>query len=246
MTKKPNDQSGSGAAPVNRANKSESPLRSLKRKAKHLFRRARSTADVFTRIYSGNRWSGQESVSGPGSDTAETRVLLQKLPPLLREIQVRSILDAPCGDLFWMRDLDLDGIQYTGIDIVSDLIEENQKRFASSEYQFLCADLICDPLPRVDLILCRDCLVHLSYEDAFAALRNMQASQSTWLLATTFTGQDMNRDIVTGGWRTLNLQRQPFDFPGPSALLDEECPHQDGAYRDKMLGLWRLSELELN
>lgn len=241
MTKKPNDRSVSGDTRVMR----EAPLRALKRRAKHFFRKTRSTADVFARIHAGNRWRGQDSVSGSGSDPAETRALLQKLPLLLREIKVRSILDAPCGDLFWMRDLDLDGIQYTGIDIVPDLIAENQKRFASSEYLFLCADLICDPLPRVDLILCRDCLVHLSFENALAALRNMQASQSTWLLATTFTGQDTNRDIATGEWRTLNLEVQPFDFPCPSALLDEECPHQDGAYRDKMLGLWRLSDLEI-
>jgi hypothetical protein len=98
---------------------------------------------------------------------------------------------------------------------------------------------------RADLILCRDCLVHLSYEDALAALGNMRASQSTWLLTTTFTGQDMNWDIVTGEWRTINLERPPFDFPVPIALLDEECPHENGAYRDKMLGLWRLSDLEI-
>lgn len=245
MTKAPNDESVTGDALVHCAIKREAPLVSLTRQAKRFFRKRWSTADVFTRIYAGNRWSGQESVSGRGSDSSQTQALSRKLPPLLREIKVRSILDAPCGDLFWMRDLDLDGIKYTGIDIVSDLIEENQKRFASSEYRFLCANLICDSLPRADLILCRDCLVHLSYEDALAALRNMQASQSTWLLTTTFTGQDMNWDIVTGEWRTINLERQPFDFPGPVALLDEECPHENGAYRDKMLGLWRLSDLEI-
>ena len=245
MTKAPNDRPVAGDAPANRVSNREAPLVSWTRQVKRFFRKGWSTADVFTRIYAGNRWSGQESVSGRGSDSSQTQALSRKLPPLLREIKVRSILDAPCGDLFWMRDLDLDGIKYTGIDIVSDLIEENQERFAASDYRFLCSNLICDPLPRVDLILCRDCLVHLSYEDALAALRNMQASQSTWLLTTTFTGQDMNWDIVTGEWRTINLERQPFDFPSPITLLDEECPHENDAYRDKMLGLWRLSDLQI-
>lgn len=245
MTNKPNDQSVTGDAPANRVSNRKVPLVSLARQVKRFFRKGWSTAYVFNRIYTGNRWRAKESVSGPGSDSSQTQALSRKLPLLLGEIKVRSILDAPCGDLFWIRDLDLDGIKYTGIDIVSDLIEENQKRFAASEYRFLCSNLICDPLPRADLILCRDCLVHLSYEDALAALRNMRASQSTWLLTTTFTGQDMNWDIVTGEWRTLNLERQPFDFPVPIALLDEECPHENGAHRDKMLGLWRLSDLEI-
>jgi 2-polyprenyl-3-methyl-5-hydroxy-6-metoxy-1,4-benzoquinol methylase len=147
MTNKPNDQSVTDDAPVNRVSNRKVPLVSLARRVKRFFRKGWSTAYVFNRIYTGNRWRGKESVSGPGSDSSQTQALSRKLPLLLREIKVRSILDAPCGDLFWMRDLDLDGLKYTGIDIVSELIEENQKRFAASEYRFLCSNLICDPLP---------------------------------------------------------------------------------------------------
>lgn len=141
--------------------------------------------------------------------------------------------------------MDLGGIRYTGIDIVADLIEENSRRYLSEQRNFVRADIIRDPMPGSDLILCRDCLVHLSFDDALAALRNMQASGSTWLLTTTFIDQESNRDIVTGEWRMLNLSRPPFGFPEPSEIIDEECPHHEGKFADKMLGLWRLSELDL-
>ena len=229
---------------MSRDTERESTFRSLRRQVKRFFRKSKSTAEVFTRLHDGNRWRGKDSVSGPGSDTDQTRALLQKLPPLFRKYEVRSMLDAPCGDLFWMRDMDLEGIRYTGIDIVPALIEENRKRYASAGFEFQCADLIRDQLPQSDLILCRDCLVHLAYDDVAAAIKNMQLSQCTWLLTTTFIDRQENRDIQTGEWRAINLQRPPFNFPEPVALLDEECPHEDGAYRDKMLGLWRLSDLQ--
>jgi len=229
---------------VSRDIRQESTFRSLKRQVKRLFRKKRSTVDVFTHLHDGNRWHGVDSVSGPGSDAEETRTLLQKLPSLLRKYEVRSLLDAPCGDLFWISNMDLEGIQYTGIDIVPALIEENRRRYASTQFEFQCADLMRDQLPSADLILCRDCLVHFSYDDVAVAIKNMQSSRSKWLLTTTFIDQEENRDIATGEWRAINLQRPPFSFPEPLELLDEECPHEDGAYRDKMLGLWRLSDLQ--
>ena len=99
------------------------------------------------------------------------------------------------------------------------------------------------PLPRADVILSRDGLVHLSLADCLAALRNFKHSQSGWLLATTFIHFPANSDIATGGWRQLNLQKPPFDFPPPHRLIDEKCLHSGGIYADKRLGLWELKTL---
>jgi 2-polyprenyl-3-methyl-5-hydroxy-6-metoxy-1,4-benzoquinol methylase len=56
-------------------------------------------------------------------------------------------------------------VDYTGIDIVPSLIEVNRERVARGELsgRFLVADITRDVLPRADVILCRDCLVHLSF-----------------------------------------------------------------------------------
>jgi hypothetical protein len=103
-----------------------------------------------------------------------------------------------------------------------------------------------DSLPAVDMVFCRDLLVHLSYADAFAALRNLRASGSTYLFTTTFTRRSRNFDIpTTGEWRPLNLQLAPFGFSEPLTLINEKCTEGDGSWSDKGLGLWRISDLNI-
>ena len=57
------------------------------------------------------------SVSGLGSEQPATVALAAGLPPLLRELKVTSLLDAPCGDASWIHRIDLQ-VDYIGIDIV--------------------------------------------------------------------------------------------------------------------------------
>jgi hypothetical protein len=100
-----------------------------------------------------------------------------------------------------------------------------------------------DPLPEADLLLCRDCLVHLSFADIGRALSNVLRSGLPYLLTTTFPECEVNEDIVTGDWRPLNLELEPFGFPPPSELLNERCSEAGGLFADKSLGLWQLAEL---
>jgi hypothetical protein len=53
----------------------------------------------------------------------------------------------------------------------------------------------------------------------------------------------VNAEIRTGGWRPLNLQAAPFGFPPPEWSIDERCEADEGRYRDKRLGVWRLAAL---
>src|SRR5258708_18429624 len=123
--------------------------------------------------------------------------------------------ELPCGDFNWMRHSDLPGIDYTGIDIVQPLIERNQAMYTQPGRRFLRLDMLCDTLPRTDLILCRDGFVHLSFGDITRALRAMHDSGPEYLLVTTFIAHPRNREISTGGWRPLNLAIGPFYFPPP-------------------------------
>jgi hypothetical protein len=75
-------------------------------------------------------------------------------------------------------------------------------------------------------------------------LKNILASDSTWLLTTTHTARDTNADIITGRWRGLNLCRPPFDFPEPHRLINEQCSEENKAFQDKSLGLWKIEELK--
>ena len=200
---------------------------------------------MFTSIYANAGWGKHlDTVSGPGSTLEQTAVIRSEIPELLKTLDARSILDAPCGDLFWMKECDLGATEYIGMDVVPAIVADNAKRFAASGRTFIAGDIVKDDLPRVDVILCRDCLVHLPFDDALAALRNFRRSGSTYLLATTFTGRTGNSDIpAAGGWRPLNLERAPFSLPAPLQLVNECCPVADGKYADKSLGLWLLSSI---
>ena len=206
--------------------------------------RSQSTEQVFTDIFQSNSWRGSQSVSGCGSDDDQTALLKTVLPGLFAELGIDSILDIPCGDFHWMQDLDLATIDYCGADIVSDLVASNNDQFGGDSVRFLQKDLIRDSLPQVDLLLCRDCLVHLSATDIRSALKNICDSGATYLLTTTFSARTKNIDIATGQWRPVNLELSPFDLPAPMRLINEGCTESNGEFADKALGLWRLADLK--
>lgn len=192
---------------------------------------------VFSRIYEKNLWGDSESRSGRGSTLARTAVIRAALPALLEGVGAQSMLDAACGDFNWMARVDLGGVRYVGVDVVPDLVERNRRLYGCEGRDFILADITRDPLPEVDVVLCRDCLIHHSLDDALSAVRNFRRSTSRYLLATTHPHVRRNIDISTGSWRSLNLRLPPFDFPPPARLLTED------AELGKCLGMWDLRSL---
>ena len=198
---------------------------------------------VFDSVFDENKWGDAESASGTGSNFAATAAIREELPPLLRQLGVVSLLDAPCGDFNWMRHVDLAGIDYTGVDVVPQLIARNEKQFGSAARHFVVRDIAAEPVPRADAVFCRDGLVHLSYALIGSTLRNFKQSGARFLMTTTFKRRERNWDIVTGDWRPLNLELPPFSFPPPLAAIDERCAEADGAFADKTLAVWRFEDL---
>lgn len=205
--------------------------------------KSKSTEDTFTDIYRNKGFGGKDSVSGPGSDVHQTKVITIELPTLFKALNISTMLDIPCGDFHWMKSVDLNNIDYTGADIVKELIQKNSAKYARDGVRFQYLNLIKDRLPKVDLIFCRDCLVHFSFADIGLALDNVCNSQSDYFLTTTFTGRKDNHDIVTGQWRAINLELNPFGLPKPLKIIHEGCTENDGAYGDKALGLWRIADI---
>lgn len=201
----------------------------------------------FTRIYLGGRFRGRESKSGAGSNLLETEVIRRELPLLVKQFGVRTFLDAPCGDWYWMRAVDLGVENYIGADIVEELIAINTKNFGGVGHEFRCLDLAADPLPRADMIFSRDCLVHLRYADALRVLANFRRSGATYLLTTTFPNTQSNVELSGAAkfWRPLNLEHAPFNFPRPIMYINENCKENGGKYSDKSLGLWELQNIDI-
>jgi hypothetical protein len=198
-------------------------------------------AERFDHIARTNLWGAGSTPSGLGSGLAATAGLRGALPLFLGRHGVKTLLDVPCGDFGWLSTVDL-RVTYIGADIVEALVRENERRYGgpSSKRRFVRLDLTKDPLPPADAVLCRDCLVHLSFENIALAIANIRASGARYLLTTTFLEHDHNVDIEDGDWRMLNLERPPFNLPPPSDVLIEDCHEGEGGYEDKALGLWIL------
>lgn len=200
-----------------------------------------SRAGVFDWIYQSNKWGSSESRSGKGSDLLQSEGVRTGLPALWQELGVHSILDLPCGDMNWLGTLDLSGYDYTGVDIVEALIENN--RAAYPEHRFLQLDICHDLLPAADFLLCRDLFVHLCFDDIKLAIENLHRSPVRYLCCTTFTEIEQNQDKLTGKHRRLNMCQPPFNWPEPAFLIADGAagvPPRQG----KSLGLWEVSNLK--
>jgi hypothetical protein len=200
-------------------------------------------ADYFKKIYDGHLFGNSSSASGPGSTLEKTKFLRQEIQDLIQTLNLVTIGDVPCGDLAWMSKLDLDGIEYTGYDIVPELIDKLRINFP--EKHFDIHDATNDVLRSFDLIICRDLLVHLTNEQVLMVLDNFRSSGSRYLLTTTFTSHKKNQELrvpVRGvGWRPINLELEPYCLGKPVKVITEVSQQSGKRYSDKSLGLWKIN-----
>lgn len=201
----------------------------------------RDNKKVFYQIYKRNRWGNNESVSGPGSTLEHTANIRKELPKLFASLKVQSVLDAPCGDYNWFRFVQEEcRIQYTGADIVPDLIARNQAAFGTENVHFVNLDITADALPQADLWLCRDCLFHLRNKDILNVLNRFKNGPIRYLLTSTYSESPENTDIPTGSFRFLNLELPPFNLCKPLVKIDDWIPGTPVRH----LALWDRSMLK--
>jgi SAM-dependent methyltransferase len=167
--------------------------------------------------------------------------LRRKLPDVLQFTEAKEILDAPCGDFNWFRHVELPpGVRYTGADIVPALIEANQKAFGDADTTFRVLDITQGDFPSADLWICRDCIQHLSTKDALAALENFRHSGIPYALMSTHPDCRFNGDMISGGYRQVNLRLPPFSLGEPLIVIDD---YEAGAARRQM-GLWSRDQIQ--
>jgi SAM-dependent methyltransferase len=198
---------------------------------------------VFADVYKNNSWDETSTVSGIGSSLKATDDLRAALPGVFEKLQVKSLLDIPCGDFHWMQHVLSNIDRYIGADIVSGIVAENNRAY-SDRGVFIRLDIVKDRLPKVDAILCRDCLVHLSLREVRKALRNVRRAAPKYLMLTTFPGCSENIDTVSPYWRALNFETAPFNFPKPLFLLKDYSVSQKND-QGKYLGVWRAVDIRV-
>lgn len=204
----------------------------------------KNDTDVFSTIYKSRFWNSDESYSGGGSHINTTKTIREKLPVLWHQYEVKTFLDVPCGDYNWMKEVEKDNIVYIGGDIVKEIIEENNKKYRQKNVSFEVLDITKDIIPAVDMIFCKDCLQHLSYENVFKALKNFKKANSKYLLTTSYPLTVSNWDINDGDYRPLNLRIKPFYLPVPLIKIHEKTKGYQ-LEKDKYMYLYKLEDIKI-
>lgn len=174
--------------------------------------------NVFDRIYRDRIWGTNErgvGRSGFGSTLEFTKFYRVFLQDFLAAHDIRTVVDAGCGDWEFSREIDWSGIDYLGCDIVESVIAENTRRHGAPNIHFVACDITATDLPRADLLIVKDVLQHLSNQDIERFLEQLEKYEHVLIIndvdPDTFSAS--NQDIRTGEYRPLDLTRPPFDLP---------------------------------
>jgi hypothetical protein len=157
---------------------------------------------------------------GPGSSEENIANFKSEFPEIVEKYNIESVADAGCG-LGWIRkECDKLGVEYSGYDILE---RENATLL----------DITSEVIDKVDLIICRDVLLHVTTELAHSAIDNFKKSGSKYLLTTS--------------WYNANNESRPKDFgSGINSFID--IVHILGLPLEKIeepesgrfMGLWKL------
>lgn len=192
----------------------------------------------FAHTYSAHAWGGS-SPSGPGSSIHYTESLRTLLPTILRALKCRTLLDAPCGDLNWISNTNLDGITYIGGDIVKILIDDLRSKHPS--WNLCVLDVTQQKLPDADFWLCRDIIFHLSNADIYRVLFNFIKSEIKYFATTHHPQCGLTEDCLSDpdSWRLVNLTGAPFHLPQPLHTIWDAV---DG-FPPRWLAIWARDQI---
>ena len=116
-------------------------------------------------------------------------------------------------------------VSYVGIDIVSSSIDKNTETFQGDGIRFKNLDICTDRLPEGDLLLVRDVVFNLCFQDIFRLFRNIKRTKYRYVLITSHTSKTciVNKDITTGDYRPVDLFSSPFRLKSDEVIetIDE-------------------------
>lgn len=179
-------------------------------------------SDIFTNIYKTNTWGSSESHSGLGSTVQYTEKIRTELISIIKHFNIKNMIDTSCGDWNWMKLIQNQLPHYIGIDIVTEIIEQNQNNYSNDKTLFVnnhCLDYMSKLDDKsVDLIFCRHTLEHLPEEYNIAFLKQCNRV-SKYLLVT-------NHELVIGNtslnypktYRPINIRLEPYSFIMPNLI----------------------------
>src|SRR5262245_41489707 len=170
----------------------------------------------FNRIYAEGTWgkdSTGKGTSGSGSTLEITQEYSAYVEDFIKKHDVKSVVDAGCGDWSFSSAMDWGDASYLGIDIASDVIEAVRKKHEKGKIQFQVGD-ITEDLPAADLLISKDVLQHLSNKLIHKFIKNnLRKGKYKWVILTNNRSRE-NRDISNGEYRMIDLAASPFEVKG--------------------------------
>lgn len=171
--------------------------------------------------FSRSRWrsGGSETPCGAGSTVLATEVVRPAILSVVDRYSVRTINDAGCGDMNWIRLLkpsfEAMGVDYQGYD-VRDLEDP------PLPYQKL--EIVHEEMRPCDLILCRDVFIHLTDDLILTALEKFR-SVGKYLLSTTFPnmafGAERSIRALGSSYAGINLEDPKFGLGESIEMIAE-------------------------
>jgi len=192
----------------------------------------------FNFIYKYKYWKSSKSMSrsGYGSELVSTKELIHSLDNFIKKYNIKKVLDIPCGDFNWIKNIKLENLQYTGADIVPDLINENLKKYSKKNINFKLLDVIRDPLGDFDLIFNRDCLIHFNDHQIQKVLSNISKTKSKYFATTSYLSCKINKESnLPDNWRPLNLTISPFFLNNYIETIDDNFGNNELSKSKKIL-----------
>ncbi|SFN17855.1 Methyltransferase domain-containing protein [Chitinophaga sp. YR627] len=190
-----------------------------------------SVKEIFSDIYKNNDWGGEpgEFYSGDGTYSPNIPLYVNLVESLIKEKNIQSVLDIGCGDFRVMSQVvEKVDINYTGADVVPDLIKRNQEKFANARIQFMELNAVDDELPKADLVTIRQVLQHLSNDQITKILGKLKAFKYVLITEHVLIGDDVvpNYDKIPGphirsrSFSGVFIDQPPFNIKNSKVVLD--------------------------
>lgn len=171
-----------------------------------------------------NGWESNETICGWGSELVHTGNIRRLLPILVKKYGIKVINDAGCGDLNWMRYIDLNTVDYGGYDIIA------RETWGNVNLSCTILDITSEIMRPCDLIICRDVFIHMPNDLILRAL-NLFRQSGKLLLTTSYDGvtesDNLSRDTsITKRHSKLCMELPPFSLKPMDFTIEEDYLHK--------------------
>ncbi|UPK68084.1 class I SAM-dependent methyltransferase [Chitinophaga filiformis] len=197
---------------------------------------------IFSDIYKNNTWGGPsgEFYSGDGTYSPNIHLYINKVVEIINANNIKSVLDIGCGDFAVMSQVvDKVDVNYTGGDVVKDLIDRNRQWFEGPKTKFIQLNAIEDELPKADLVMIRQVLQHLSNGQILKILPKLSKFRYVLITEHVVVGDDAvpNYDKIPGphirsrSSSGVYIDLPPFNMKNAKVVLETR---EDETFKGKI------------